>query len=153
MLPSEAQWEYACRAGASAPFYFGDSLTSKNANFNWYYPYGNIQRKLSPQKTLPVGEFTPNAFGLFDTHGNVFEWCRDVYDEKFYSKKDFTLPGDTEIHRDPFSASGSDERVIRGGSWNSTGSFCRSSCRSKNRADTRGYGIGFRCVFNINATK
>src|SRR5262249_61489348 len=80
-LPTEAEWEYACRGGArvSKPFHFGDSLSSTQANFDGNYPYGGAAKGQYLKKTTPVGSYQPNVFGLYDMHGNVWEWCADWY--------------------------------------------------------------------------
>ncbi|MCL4206095.1 MAG: SUMF1/EgtB/PvdO family nonheme iron enzyme [Pirellulaceae bacterium] len=141
-LPTEAQWEYACRGGASdyAAFGIGDgkTLTSKLANFDGNHPYGCNEKGSYLRRTTPVGSYTlANGFGLFDMHGNVWEWCQDWYDADYYrgSPKD-----------DPPGPNTGSVRVLRGGSWNGVGSSCRSADRD--RLDPAGrYGsIGFRLV-------
>src|SRR5205085_11701074 len=77
-LPTEAEWEYACRAGTTTAFAFGDSLSSEQANFDGDYPYGGAPKGVYRQKTTSVGRFQPNAWGLYDMHGNVWEWCEDI---------------------------------------------------------------------------
>jgi formylglycine-generating enzyme required for sulfatase activity len=119
-LPTEAEWEYACRAGATTRFSFGDADTSVGA-YGWFY--GN-----SASKTHPVGQKRPNAWGLFDMHGNVWEWCWDGYDGKYYA----TSPG-----IDPLGPSGAADRVIRGGSW-------RDDPRNGWAASRIGYAPGYR---------
>jgi len=131
-LPTEAEWEYACRAGTKTPFCFGDRLDSSMANFDGNYPYGGAQKGVYRQKTTPVGSFKPNAWGLYDMHGNVWEWCADWRGEYSGDATDPTGP-----------ASGS-YRVIRGGSWYRSARDCRSAYRY---GSTPGYaynGIGFR---------
>ena len=125
-LPTEAEWEYACRAGTTTAFYLGSTLNSSEANFN--QPYA---------QTRPVGSYAPNAWGLFDMHGNVSEWCSDWYgDYSSYPQTNPTGP-----------ASGSN-RVLRGGSWGGDGDgrYCRSANRGDGDPSTRGSGIGFRLV-------
>jgi len=78
-LPSEAQWEYACRAGTTTPFYFGETITPDLVNYNGNSPYGGASKGQYRQETTSVGSFPPNAFGLYDMHGNVWEWCEDVW--------------------------------------------------------------------------
>jgi formylglycine-generating enzyme required for sulfatase activity len=111
-LPTEAQWEYACRAGTTTPF----SGTGKLDDMGWFDENGG-------GTTHPVGKKAPNAFGLFDLHGNVWEWCEDVYDEGFFGKPEAR-------ENDPFSDTGSESRAIRGGSWGLAAWSCRSSRRS-----------------------
>src|SRR5262249_22585839 len=107
-LPTEAEWEYACRGGANAstPFAFGESLSSKQANFNGNYPY-NAARGRYLERTAPVGSYLPNAFGLFDMHGNLWEWCADWYSEDYYSQSP---------RQDPPGPPRGTLRVLRGGS-------------------------------------
>jgi len=134
-LPTEAEWEYACRAGTTTPFSTGSNLTTSQANYDGNYPYNNNAKGEYRQKTLPVGSFTANAYGLFDMHGNVWEWCSDWYGD--YSSGAQTNPkGD---------ASGS-FRVIRGGSWNYDALLCRSAARYADFPDFSLNYFGFRLV-------
>lgn len=82
-LPSEGEWEYACRGGRSTPFAFGSSLSSEEANFNGNYPYGGAVKGVYRGKTVEVGSYKANEFGLYDLHGNVWEWCEDVWHENY----------------------------------------------------------------------
>src|SRR5262249_34028222 len=126
-LPTEAQWEYACRAGTKTATAFGDTLSTKQANFDGNYPYngaekGPILARKQPSGgvtgyTQPVGSYPPNAWGLHDMHGNVWEWCRDWYGRP--------VPRGT----DPEVKFGDVGRVIRGGGWHSSGAACRSATR------------------------
>ncbi len=138
-LPTEAQWEYACRAGTTTATAFGDNLSSKQANFDGSNPYNGAAKGLSLQKTCEVGSYQANAWGLHDMHGNVFEWCRDWYAR--------TLPGG----RDPEFSQRAFGRVIRGGSWSDYGRGCRSANRVwrsyefwDGDLDFRGNSVGFR---------
>ena len=126
-LPTEAEWEYACRAGNPARYSFGDNTASLD-EYAWYD--GN-----SSTKTHPVGQKRPNAFGLYDMHGNVYEWCWDEYDAKYYAQS----PVD-----DPRGPSGASVRVIRGGGWSSSPRFARSAYRSGDTPVYRYYDLGFR---------
>ncbi|MFZ4766188.1 MAG: formylglycine-generating enzyme family protein [Roseimicrobium sp.] len=132
-LPTEAQWEYACRAGTKTPFAFGSTLTSAQANFDGNYPYGTPSTGKYLEKTSSVGSYTANAWGLYDMHGNVWEWCEDRWDGTA------KLTGGT----DPLSAVGS-YRVFRGGSWVNLGRICRSAYRNGYDPGLRLNYLGFR---------
>jgi formylglycine-generating enzyme required for sulfatase activity len=138
-LPTEAEWEYACRGGVpeSTPFHFGKSLSSMRANFNGNYPYGGAAKGPYLEKTSAAGSYKPNAFGLFDMHGNVWEWCADWYDQDYYRNSP---------KKDPQGPEKGTCRVLRGGSWVSGGWPCRAAKRGKfDPADS--YSIlGFRVV-------
>ena len=128
-LPSEAEWEYACRAGTQTRYYFGNNEDLLK-EYAWY---GNN----SASKTHPVGQKKSNNWGLYDMHGNVWEWCEDGWHENYQN-----APKDGSVWNDNYSQS--DNRAVRGGSWNSPSRNCRSACRSFN--DTRRYDYGFRVV-------
>jgi formylglycine-generating enzyme required for sulfatase activity len=132
-LPTEAQWEYACRAGTTTATAFGDTLTATQANFNGNYPYGTTQKGTYLEKTSSVGSYEPNRWGLKDMHGNVYEWCLDSWDGTT------TLPGGT----DPVGRTGS-YRVYRGGSWSYYGQDCRSAYRDRLAPGGERYYLGFR---------
>lgn len=134
-LPTEAEWEYACRAGTTTPFNTGNNLTTSQANYDRNYPHNNNTKGESRGKILPVGSFSPNAWGLYDMHGNVCEWCSDWYGE--YPKIAQTNPN---------GPSTGGYRVDRGGSWYFNAQFCRSSLRYFNDPDLRHDYIGFRLV-------
>jgi formylglycine-generating enzyme required for sulfatase activity len=138
-LPTEAEWEYACRGGAnsSTPFFFGDSLSSTQANFDGNYPYGGADTGPYLQRTTPVGSYQPSAFGLFDMHGNVWEWCQDWYDENYYTRSP---------RQDPQGPQNGGHRVLRGGSWGDYGLFCRSALRNRGGPGVRNLFIGFRVL-------
>ena len=125
-LPTEAQWEYACRAGTTGPY----AGTGKLDDMGWF-------RENTEDKSHPVGQKKPNSFGLYDMHGNVWEWCADVYEKEFYSKPEATK-------KDPVCTSGSVERVIRGSSWFSVAGSCRSAHRDGFPPSLRFHVIGFR---------
>jgi len=138
-LPTEAEWEYACRAGTTTPFNTGHNLTTSQANYDGSLPYNNNAKGVYRKKTMPVGSFAPNAWGLYDMHGNVGEWCSDWYGN--YTSDAKTNP------TGPISGS---YRALRGGSW-----YCISqNCRSANRFNSppppvySGFNGGFRLVFS-----
>ena len=122
-LPTEAEWEYACRANATTPFHFGSVLNGDKANVNGNYPFGSTTKGNNLERTTTVGSYPSNAFGLNDMHGNVGEWCFDVYNERVYRRR-----GGTTV--DPLTTTGSDYRVMRGGSWNHHPKSSRSAYRS-----------------------
>ena len=138
-LPTEAQWEYACRAGTNMPFSFGSALNGDKANCDGNYPYGTTAEGRYLECTSPVGSYSPNAWGLYDMHGNVYEWCRDSCE---YNEGVITDTYRDGI-KDPYCKSGSD-RVLRGGSWISNASPCRSANRSRSDPASRDYSSGFR---------
>lgn len=124
-LPSEAEWEYACRAGTTTPFYFGRRITTDLANFDG-------------SETTDVGSFPPNAFGLYDMHGNAWEWCQDTWHNNYEG-----APTDGSAWIDE---NNNDFRIIRGGSWRSEPMYCCSADRFRNSPSDRGSIIGFRVV-------
>jgi formylglycine-generating enzyme required for sulfatase activity len=142
-LPTEAQWEYACRAGTTTATAFGDTLSSKQANFKGQ-PYNGGEPGPSLGKAARVGSYPPNAWGLHDMHGNTFEWCRDWYHAR--------LPGgvDPDLHDARLTAQrnrdGTTPRVRRGGAWTDDGWPCRSACRLRFEPERRYDHIGFRVV-------
>jgi formylglycine-generating enzyme required for sulfatase activity len=136
-LPSEAEWEYSCRGGAPSyqVFHFGASLSSSEANFDGNHPYGGAGKDTYRERTCKVGGYEKNRFGLYDLHGNVWEWCSDWYGEGYYGK---SPPSD------PKGPSEGVYRVVRGGSWYSRGSGCRSAYRSGRAPGFRDDNLGFR---------
>jgi formylglycine-generating enzyme required for sulfatase activity len=135
-LPTEAEWEYACRAGTTTEFAFGDSLSSDDqANFD---PYGGAAKGVYREKTTSVGSFQPNAFGLFDMHGNVWEWCEDWYHSSYAG-----APSDGSAW---LSGGEQKYRVLRGGSWDSGALGLRSAFRSVSTPAFRFSRFGFRVV-------
>ena len=132
-LPTEAQWEYACRAGTEGPFSFGNTMTPDQVNYHGAYPYQDGRKGNSQGGTVPVKSLPCNPWGLYEMHGNAFEWCRDRYGE--YSSKPLT---------DPEGAKEGLHRVVRGGSWNFNVWRCRSAYRRGNEPGNRNYVIGFR---------
>jgi len=139
-LPSEAQWEYACRAGTTTPFYFGETITSELANYSASHTYGDEPKAMYIERqTIKVGFFPPNAFGLYGMHGNVWEWCLDNYHYSYEGAwKDAT----------PWSG-GDRKRIVRGGSWINLPDMCRSATRYRLMRRDFGSNIGFRVVFLV----
>jgi hypothetical protein len=107
-LPSEAEWEYACRAGTTTPFSFGDNITPEQVNYDGNQPYAGGEKGLYRQKTVPAGSLPANPWGLYEMHGNVWEWCADWYGD---------YPNTPQV--DPTGPQTGGSRVLRGGSWNS----------------------------------
>ena len=138
-LPSEAQWEYACRAGSTTPFAFGDTLTPDFANFNGIVTYGSGPKGQYRQQTTEVGSFPANAWGLQDMHGNVWEWCVDPWHDSYRG-----APADGSA----WTAGGRTARLLRGGSWDYHPRHCRSAYRYLNLPGFRSSYFGFRvCCF------
>ncbi len=144
-LPAEAQWEYACRAGTQMPFWFGRTVTVDQVNYHGDYPYGGSPKGVNRQTTVRVGSFPPNPFGLYDVHGNVWEWCEDVYQADWYARAEASKP-------DPVCSAGSTLRSFRGGSWIGYAWYCRSANRDGQEPGFRGGFIGFRPVKALPAT-
>ena len=136
-LPTEAEWEYACRAGSKSPFHFGETVTAAQVNYDGSKPYGNAPKGIARRCTTPVGSFPANAWGLHDMHGNVWEWCSDWYDEQYYSGSLITNP------RGPNEGK---MRVYRGGSWLQGASFSRAAFRAWARPDYCKSDLGFRLL-------
>ncbi|MBS9769426.1 MAG: SUMF1/EgtB/PvdO family nonheme iron enzyme [Trichodesmium erythraeum GBRTRLIN201] len=138
-LPSESQWEYACRARTTTPFYFGETITSELVNYNGNYTYADAPKGKYRKETTDVGIFPPNAFGLYDMHGNVYEWCQDVGHENYNG-----APTDGSAWE---TGGDSSRRVCRGGSWVNYPGRCRSADRINYDSVGADYiGIGFRLV-------
>jgi eukaryotic-like serine/threonine-protein kinase len=139
-LPTEAEWEYACRAGTTTTFNTGTTLDSDVANYDARKPYadGIIGKYLD--RTTAVGSYPPNAFGLYDMHGNVWEWCNDIYDEDYYKV--------TPLN-DPKGPQEGKPKVIRGGAWNEYAYKCRSADRNHRWPKDTQSIIGFRVVLDI----
>jgi len=135
-LPTEAEWEYACRGGTTTAFHFGNKLDSTMANFEGNYPY-NAGKGVDRGKTTDVGSFKPNAYGLYDMHGNVWEWCFDWSGE--YGSVTSDLKG----------ADSGDFRVGRGGAWSRYGEYLRSAQRAGFHPYIRSGLIGFRPVRSL----
>jgi formylglycine-generating enzyme required for sulfatase activity len=135
-LPTEAEWEYACRAGTTTPYAFGERLDPTLANYDVSQGAGR-GAPAPARETLPVGSFRPNAWDLYDMHGNVWEWCVDWYDRDYYSRAPVT---------NPCNVRPSSSAVCRGGSWTSPMSFCRSANRNYSDPRQANHMTGFRVV-------
>ena len=133
-LPTEAEWEYACRAGTQGPFSFGDNITSEQVNYDGNYPYGGGEKGDYRQETVAVKSMPANPWGLYEMHGNVWEWCADWYQEKY--QQDNTI--------NPTGPKAGQSRVLRGGSWLRLGEHARSANRSYSTPDLRDNNFGFR---------
>jgi formylglycine-generating enzyme required for sulfatase activity/serine/threonine protein kinase len=147
-LPTEAEWEYICRGGPffkkpSPPFYFGNSLSPSQANFNGNYPYGGAAEGVYLERPTKVGSYPPNPLGLYDLHGNVWEWCADWYDKEYYKHSP---------RKDPQGPEKGKNRVLRGGAWYGDGRICRAACRNEGLPSER-LNRGFRVVLVVGARK
>jgi formylglycine-generating enzyme required for sulfatase activity len=134
-LPTEAEWEYACRAGTKGPFNTGNNITTSQANYDGNYPYNGNAKGEYRRKTTVVDSFAPNNWGLYNMHGNVWEWCWDWYGAY-----------ESGSQTDPAGAASGSFRVIRGGSWGSDAQVVRSAYRYDFPPSARRYGLGFRLV-------
>ncbi len=139
-LPTEAEWEYAARAGTTTPFSFGNTISTDVANYRGNSTYGSGVKGIYREHTTEVGSFPPNGWGLYDMHGNVVEWCQDWFDETYYAKSPSKNP------QGPLSGV---SRVLRGGSWTSDPSYCRSANRSGGYPKGRYNYYGFRVVVSV----
>jgi formylglycine-generating enzyme required for sulfatase activity len=136
-LPTEAEWEYACKGGARSyqPFHFGNSLSSRQANFNGTLPYGGAGKGKFLKSPCDVGRYPANGYRLHDMHGNVWEWCSDWYGKDYYEKSPV---------KDPQGPAQGTERVFRGGAFDCDSRVCRTTVRNKARESYRYYYLGFR---------
>ena len=133
VVPTEAQWEYACRAGTASPFHFGPAISAAQVNYDGGHPYGGAAKGASRGCTTPVGAFPANAWGLHDMHGNACEWCRDWYG-----------PPATGKQTDPTGPATGTDRVVRGGSWYHSAGSCRSAYRRRQTPGERNVTVGIR---------
>ena len=140
-LPTEAEWEYACRAKTTTPFFFGETMTTELANYNGEYTYGIEKEGEYRHKTTKVGSFSPNRFGLYDLHGNVAEWCEDTWHDNY---QEAPTNGDSWLEED-----GSLEKVLRGGSWLHLPGSCRSSQRLSSTGNSKSDAFGFRIASSV----
>jgi formylglycine-generating enzyme required for sulfatase activity len=137
-LPSEAEWEYAARADSITPFAFGPTITSDLVNFNGNYPFAAAPKGAYREETTIVGQLgVANAFGLFDMHGNVWEWCQDEYHDNYH---------DAPTNASPWEGGGTGEKILRGGSWYCDSRMCRSAFRLRIPASSINNAVGFRVV-------
>jgi formylglycine-generating enzyme required for sulfatase activity len=138
-LPTEAEWEYAARAGTTTMFHFGDGLSSEQANINGGTPY-NAPKGRFLERPCPVGLFPANAFGLHDMHGNVWEWCSDWFQTHVYTNS---------VRIDPRGPTRGDRRVLRGGSWFYGALISRSAYRYRFEPGERNDDFGMRVAMDI----
>jgi formylglycine-generating enzyme required for sulfatase activity len=162
-LPSEAEWEYACRAGTTTPFYFGETITGELANYDARKTYADEPKGEYRRQTTPVGQFPPNAFGLYDMHGNVWEWCLDPWHKNYQGEP----PRDGSV----WDENNNDNRyqsllistkelladkqirVLRGGSWYNDPNDCRSAYRDHYVRRDNNFNLGgFRVVCGAGRT-
>ncbi|MDN5871058.1 MAG: formylglycine-generating enzyme family protein [Nitrococcus sp.] len=134
-LPSEAQWEYACRASTTTPFSFGANINPEQVNYNGDYPYAGREKGLDRKQTVAVKRLPPNPWGLYEMHGNVWEWVQDNWHDDY-----------TGAPADGSSWEAGAGRVVRGGSWCHNARNCRCASRSRYEPDGRYVNLGFRCA-------
>jgi formylglycine-generating enzyme required for sulfatase activity len=139
-LPTEAEWQYACRAGTNTPFHYGSALGAGDANINGNFPYGGAPRGAFLGRTTKVGSYKPNAFGLYDMHGNVAELTADWY-ARFYFKDSPAV--------DPLGPETGADRVVSGGSWGTDAARCRSAFRRSNATSGKASYFGIRVACNV----
>ncbi|KYC38259.1 hypothetical protein WA1_38635 [Scytonema hofmannii PCC 7110] len=143
-LPSEAEWEYACRAGTTTPFHFGETITPELANYDGNYTYASGSKGEFREKTTTVGSFkVANAFGLFDMHGNIWEWCADRWHKNYENASSDGSAWLTQSSKD-----NDNHRMLRGGSWLINPRHCRSAYRNDVHPDSRDDSAGFRVVLS-----
>jgi formylglycine-generating enzyme required for sulfatase activity len=136
-LPTEAQWEYACRAGTQTPFHFGANITPEQVNYDGGFPYADGKKGLDRSRTVPVKSLPPNAWGLYEMHGNVWEWCAD-------NLRDYRALDVGQAELDPHGSTTADARALRGGSWFSAARRVRAAIRYHGERAGRNDIVGFR---------
>jgi eukaryotic-like serine/threonine-protein kinase len=146
-LPSEAEWEYACRAGTQNPFAFGETITPAVVNYDGNYPYASAAKGEYREKTTPVGIFPANGFGLYDMHGNLWEWCLDEWVDNYNNS-----PTDGNAREGLSRSANNSQRMVRGGSWCADAWICRSANRYFNAASDRNEDCGLRVVAVASST-
>ncbi|MBK1990246.1 SUMF1/EgtB/PvdO family nonheme iron enzyme [Sphaerospermopsis aphanizomenoides BCCUSP55] len=151
-LPTEAEWEYACRAGTTTPFAFGKTITTDQVNYDGNYPYGDAPKGKYRECTVNVDSFQPNAWGLYQMHGNVWEWCLDEFHDR-YSEKPAHLKSNGNEPWGELNVSKEDNRayICRGGSWFTYAINCRLADRRRLYARGQPYDLGFRVVFGSSS--
>lgn len=140
-LPSETEWEYTCRAGTATPFHFGATITTDQANFNGNHTYNGSAKGQYRKQTAPVGSFPPNAFGLYDMQGNVWEWCQDTWQNSYQG-----VPTDGSA----WEVGGEKFRVLRGGSWGDDPGYCRAASGKYGAPVYRNRDVGFRVCCGVS---
>jgi formylglycine-generating enzyme required for sulfatase activity len=145
-LPSEAEWEYAARAGSQTPFWWGSSISTIQANYDGNHVYGDGAKGEYRKKTLPAKSFDPNPWGLYQVHGNVWEWCEDGWHDSYAGK-----PEALKINGGAWTTEGGGARVLRGGSWVSSPNGLRSAYRNRNSPDFRYFNFGFRVARTLTS--
>jgi formylglycine-generating enzyme required for sulfatase activity len=142
-LPSETEWEYACRARTTTPFHFGETISTDLANYNGNYIYGDGVKGINRSETTEVGSFeVANNFGLYDMHGNVYEWCQDKYHDSYEE-----TPSD-ESAWEIIDNNDNHSRVLRSASWLDNPEHCRSAVRDRDSPNVRGYHSSLRVVLS-----
>lgn len=142
-LPSESEREYFTRAGTTTPFWFGKTVSSMDANYDASIPYAGGPRGEKSKGPKPVDSYRPNPFGLYQVHGNIYEWTQDCYNKRY------TL--DTPVDGKPWLEGDCSKRIVRGGEWGWTANSIRSGARNENRADSGAGSLGFRVVRDLSA--
>ena len=148
-LPSEAEWEYACRAGTKTPFHFGESIATSVANYNGNYSYGRGSKGKYRRKMTEVGTFSAKTFGLYDMHGNVWEWCADIWHNNYEgAPNDGSAWIDDKVNNKS-NEEKIDSHVLRGGSWYRLPGYCRSAFRYQPLPGSRYRHYGFRVACGL----